>query len=271
MSKRPLVRCLFAASVAVVGALTASAAPILTPIVSGTAPSGIPWSAVATGTALPIRTSATSPNNGAPGAVVYFDPVSGQLQFDPNGLKVSTFILTYTSGTANVSGTTPGPFQYLTGTGANAWSPSTGAPRTFPAVTAVSGLDPTTQPARVAAQVGPPLSTNLTASGDVGNIASTGTWWNQAWAFPSDLVISGSISSIIQGDFKTIGQQANANANILGYGSQRSVFQYTVNGITGNQVGAVIPATLVPEPSSVVMIAASVASAFVIRRRREKS
>jgi len=269
MSKPPFFRCLFAASVAVVGAVTASAAPILTPVVSGTAPSGIPWSAVATGTALPIRSSGTA--NGSPGAVVYFDPVSGQLQFDPNGLKVSTFILTYTSGTVNISGTTPGPFQYLTGTGANAWSPSTGAPRTFPAVTAVFGLDPTTQPARVAAQVGPPLATNLTASGDVGNIASTGTWWNQGWAFPSDLVISGSISSIIQGNFKTIGQGANANANILGYGSQQSVFQYTVNGITGNQVGAVIPASLVPEPSSVVMIAASVASAFVIRRRREKS
>ncbi|MFM9059493.1 MAG: PEP-CTERM sorting domain-containing protein [Planctomycetaceae bacterium] len=270
LSVQPVMRRLAAALVVVCGAATASAGVFVDPsaLATGTTPSGLQWSAVATGTALPIRTSATNPLNGAPGAVAYFNQFTGQIQFDPKGLNVSTFIMTYTTGTVNISGVDPGPFQYTTGTGANAWSPTTGSPRTFPAVTAVTGLDPTTQAARVAAQVGPPLAASLASSGDVGNIASgTGTWWNQGWAFPSDLVVSGSVATIVQGNFKTIGQGANANANILGYGSQQSVFQYTVSGVTGNQVGAVIP---IPEPGTFAALGSSGVIAAVVRLRRRR-
>lgn len=278
MSMRPRSYGWMALAIAVIATTTSSAAQFVTPTVSsGTTPSGLLWSAVATGTALPIRTSATNPLNGAAGAVVYVDTFSGQIQFDPKGLNVSTLIITYTTGTTNVSGTSPGPFQYTTGTDTAAWSPATGSPKTFPAIAALTGLPPTTQAARVAAQVGPPLSPSLTSVGDVGNIASTsGTWWNMGWAFPSDLVISGSVSAVAatfnspgSNYFRTNNLAANANANILGYGSQQSVFQYTVSGVTGNQVGAVIP--VVPEPSSLVLMGTSAAVGGLIRWRRRRS
>mgnify|MGYP003346840322 CR=1 FL=1 len=142
----------------------------------------------------------------------------------------------------------------------------------------LTGLAPTTQAARVAAQVGPPLSPNLTSVGDVGNIASTsGTWWNMGWAFPADLVNSGSVSAVAatfnspgSNYFRTTSLAANANANLLGYGSQQGVFQYTVSGVTGNQVGAVIP--VVPEPSSsFVLMGTSAAVGGLIRWRRRRS
>lgn len=45
--------------------------------VSGTTPSGLLWTSVATGTALPVRTSGTNPLNGQAGAVAYFRLLSG--------------------------------------------------------------------------------------------------------------------------------------------------------------------------------------------------
>ena len=96
--------------------------------ISGTTASGLQWSAVATGTALPIRTSATSSFNGQPGAVAYFNTLTGQLQVNPRGYNLNAVIITYTTGTVNVSGTTPGPFTYATGTTTNAYSPTTGTP-----------------------------------------------------------------------------------------------------------------------------------------------
>lgn len=253
---------------------TASAGTFVAPTVTGTAPSGLSWSAVATGTALPVRTSATNPLNGAPGAVVYVDTTTGQIQFDPKGLSVTTFILTYTTGTVNISGTTPGPFQYVTGTGAGSYSDIAGTARTFPAKNvASSGLDPTTYDSRVGLTVGPPLSATLNV-GSNPNSASTNGFWDSAWAFPADLVKSGSISLLAgnfagtgNNNFKTIGQGSNLNANVLGFGSQQSVFQYTANGITGNQVGAVIPVT-VPEPSSVVVASVTLVAGGIVHYRR---
>lgn len=237
---------------------------------SGTSPSGIAWTAVATGTALPVRTSATNPQNGAPGAVVYFNTLTGQMQVDPKNLDLTTLIITYTTGTSNVSGTSTGPFVYPSGTAALAFSPTTGTPKTFPAVTAVSGLAPTTFAARVGVTIGAPLGPSLATSGDVGNIASTTGYFNQPWAFPIELVASGSTAIMTISNFKTIGQGSNLNANILGYGSQQAVFQYSANGIVGNQVGAVIP--VVPEPSTVGAAAvAIVAGGIVQHKRRRKS
>jgi hypothetical protein len=168
--------------------------------ISGTTPSGLAWSAVATGTALPIRTSGTNPLNLTPGAVAYFNTLTGQLQVDPKGLTLNAMIITYTTGTVNISGTTPGPFTYATGTGANSYSPLTGTARTFPAKDPLTaGLPPTTFAARVGTTIGSPLSASLSNTGDVGNIASTGPsgFWNLGWSFPLDLVNSGSVSAIV--------------------------------------------------------------------------
>jgi len=249
-------------------AIQASAGVFVQPTgISGTTPSGLNWSAVATGTALPVRTSGTNPLNGAPGAVVYFNTQTGQLQVDPRGYDLNALIITYTTGTVNISGTTPGPFTYATGTTTNAYSPTTGIPRTFPAVQAVFGLPPTTFPARVGETVGAPLSPSLATSGDAANIASTTGFWNGAWSFPLDLVNSGSVSSMVISNFKTIGQNSNANANILGYGLGFATFQYGINGATGTQVGPVIP-VVVPEPSTYALLgAASLAIGAICRRR----
>ena len=241
--------------------------------ISGTTASGLQWSAVATGTALPIRTSATSSFNGQPGAVAYFNTLTGQLQVNPRGYNLNAVIITYTTGTVNVSGTTPGPFTYATGTTTNAYSPTTGTPKTFPAVQAVVGLPPVTNPARVSLTVGLPVSSFLTNTGDLGNIASTGTsgYWNMGWSYPLDLVNSGSVSAMVISNFKTIGQNSNANANILGYGLGFATFQYGITGVTGNQVGAVIPVS-VPEPSTCAMALAGLACGgySLFRRRRAR-
>ena len=240
-------------------------------IVSGTTPSGLTWAAVSTGTALPVRTSATSSFNGAPGAVVYFNQTTGQLQVDPRGYDLNALIITFTSGTVNIGAGTPGPFTYATGTTTNAYSPTTGTPKTFPAVQAVFGLPPTTFASRVGETVGAPLSPSLATSGDPGNIASTTGFWNGTWSFPLDLVNSGSVSSMLISDFKTIGQNSQANANILGYGLGFCTFQYGINGVTGTQVGAVVPTiTAVPEPGTMILAGVGIAAAAGLDARRRQ-
>jgi len=239
--------------------------------ISGTTPSGLAWSAVATGTALPVRTSGTNPLNGAPGAVVYFNTQTGQLQVDPRGYDLNALIITYTTGTVNISGTTPGPFTYATGTTTNAYSPTTGTPKTFPAIQALFGLPPTTFASRVGETVGAPLSPSLATAGDPGNIASTTGFWNGTWSFPLDLVNSGSVSSMVISDFKTIGQNSQANANILGYGLGFCTFQYGINGVTGTQVGAVVPTiTAVPEPGTMILAGVGIAAAAGLDARRRQ-
>ncbi len=243
MYPRPVVLAFIAVHALVLQAFAAVYTPPSTNDFSGKTASGILWSTVATGTSLPIRTSATNTLNGSPGAVVYYNTVTGQLQVDPKGYDLNAVIITYNAGTTNVSSSTPGPFTYGGFTGTQAWSPSTSTPRTFPAVQAVVGLPPTTYPARVGTTIGVPLSASLTSAGDPGNIASTGTsgYWNMGWSFPSDLVSSAWLSSMTFTNFKTIGQNSSANANILGYGLGVSTFQYGISGVTGTQVGAVIP------------------------------
>ena len=244
MYLRPVVLAFIAVHALVLQAFAAVYTPPSTNDFSGKTASGILWSTVATGTSLPIRTSAVNPLNGSPGAVVYYNTVTGQLQVDPKGYNLSAVIITYTAGSNNVSSTNSGPFTYATGTNANSYSPSTGTPKTFPAKDpTTSGLAPTTFSARVGITIGPPLSASLTSTGDLGNIASTGTsgYWNMGWSFPSNLVSSAWLSSMTLTNFKTIGQNSSTNANILGYGLGVSTFQYGINGVTGTQVGAVIP------------------------------
>ena len=273
MSIRNVIRGFIAASVVSFVAHTASAGVFVQPTpteLSGTSPSGLQWTAVATGTALPVRSSATNAFNGAPGAIVYYNTTTGQMQVDPKGLDLTTLIITYTSGTVNVTGTNPGPFLYPSGTTTNAFSPTTGTPKTFPAVTVVSGLPPTTFAARVGVTIGAPLGPSLSTTGDVGNIASTSGFFNGTWAFPIELVSSGSIGSMVLSNFATIGQNSNLNANTLGWGLGRGTFQYSANGVVGNQVGAVIPVTAVPEPSTIVLAGVGLAAAGGINYRRQQ-
>ena len=241
-------------------------------IVSGTTPSGLTWAAVSTGTALPVRTSATSSFNGQPGAVVYFNQTTGQLQVDPRGYDLNSLIITFTSGTANIASGTPGPFTYATGTGANGYSPLTGTPRTFPAKDpTTAGLAPTTFASRVGVTIGAPLSASLATAGDPGNIASTTGFWNGGWSFPLDLVNSGSVSLMTISNFKTIGQNSQANANILGFGLGACTFQYGINGVTGTQLGAVIPTiTAVPEPGTMILAGVGIAAAAGYRSRQRR-
>lgn len=265
-------RCAVAAIVVHL-AVSASAGTFLQPTAfSGTTPSGLQWSAVATGTALPVRTSGTNPLNGSPGAVVYFDTTTGQMQFDPKGLRINLFLLTYTSGTVNISGTTPGPFQFTTGTGLNSYSDIVGTERTFPARDlGTSGISPTTFASRVALAIG-----TFGADLNIGtnpNSASTDRSWNLGWAFPADLVKSGSVASVALcftgsavNSFRTFDRGANPNANVLGFGSQRGVFEYSIRGVSGIQLGAVVP---VPEPSTCASMLAGLAfGGFLMWRRR---
>jgi hypothetical protein len=253
----------------------APAAPFTQPTgITGTSPSGLQWSAVATGTALPIRTTTTGTvggaYNGGPGAVAYFNTLTGQLQIDPKGVDISLYNFTYGTGTGNIVASTPGPFTYSTGTGnPGGVSGPTGVnnQRTIPAGTWATN---TTFASRVASTVSLTQSPTLATTGDVGNIASTNGWFNQPWSFPLDLVNSGSVASMVNNNFYTVGitPGQSANANLLGYGNFRSTFNYTVNGIVGQQVGAVIP--VVPEPSTVALAGIGAASVgySVVRRRK---
>jgi len=223
--------------------------------VSGTSPSGLNWTAVATGTALPIRSSGTQ--NGMTGAVAYFNTRNGQVQIDPKGWNLALFNLTYTTGGTNPPPTNPGPLFYATGTSptSSVVSGSTGLAnqKTLPAGTWTLI---TASPSRIAGTVSLVRSPTLATSYDAGNGAANGTspystdpsgtpstpgWFNQPWAFPADMVQSGSVASMSMSNWKTFGVTGNANANVLGFGNYQSTFQYSVDGVVGNQVGAFVP------------------------------
>jgi|GEM_PF-1599542 len=271
-----------------------------TNLISGTTPSGLTWAAVASGTALPIRSTNTAAN-GAPGAVAYYNVDTGQLQIDPKGWDLSLFNFTYTTGTVNVLPGAAGPLLYASGTSpvSATVSGATGVANqlTLPAGTWGGGI--TVSKARVGAAVSLIASPTLATSYDPGNGAANGTspystntigtpsvpgWFNQPWSFPwagdaagsaVGLIDSGSLAVVGANtqNWKVFGVTGNANANILGFGNYAHVFQYTINGTQGNQVGAVIPVTAVPEPPTVALAGISVFAAGMglFRRRTESS
>lgn len=237
--------------------------------ISGMTPSSLTWEFVATGAALPIRSTTTSAN-GKNGAVAYFNVTTGQLQIDPRGWDLSLFNFTYTTGTTNPSGSTPGPFVYASGTSptSNVISGATGTAnqRTLPAGTWTL-LSPIA--ARIAGTVSLTATPTLSTSYNAGNGASSNGWFNQAWSFPyagdaagtGGLINPTALSSMTIGNFKVFGVTNHLNKNILGYGDNQGVFQYNINGVVGNQLGPVIPVTFttppppsgVPEPSSLML------------------
>lgn len=236
-------------------------------LISGNTPSGLTWESVATGAALPIRSS-TASANGQNGAVAYFNVTTGQLQIDPRGWNLSLFNFTYTSGNTNVTGSTPGPFVYASGTtpNSNIISGATGTAnqRTMPAGSWTL-LNPWA--ARIGGSISLTGTPTLSTSYDAGNGASSTGWFNQAWSFPyagdaagtGGLINPSDLSSMTIGNFKVFGVTNHLNKNILGYGDNQGVFQYVINGVVGNQLGPVIPVTFttpppaVPEPSSLML------------------
>lgn len=237
-------------------------------LISGNTPSGLTWESVATGAALPIRSS-TASANGQNGAVAYFNVTTGQLQIDPRGWNLSLFNFTYTTGTTNVTSSTPGPFVYASGTtpNSNIISGATGTAnqRTMPAGSWTL-LNPWA--ARIGGSISLTGTPTLSTSYDAGNGASSTGWFNQAWSFPyagdaagtGGLINPSDLSSMTIGNFKVFGVTNHLNKNILGYGDNQGVFQYVINGVVGNQLGPVIPVTfttpppaVIPEPSSLML------------------
>lgn len=289
MSIRNILRSVIAIAVVAVAAGSVQSAIFDQPstssatnLISGTTPSGLTWEAVATGTALPIRSSGTQ--NGLPGAVAYWNTTTGQLQIDPKGWNISLFNFTYTTGTVNTTGSTPGPLTYATGTSptSSIVSGATGLAnqKTLPAG---SWSTITCAPARLAGTVDLTRNPTLAQTYDPGNGAANGTspyatspdglacvpgWFNQPWAFPTNLVNSGSVGLMTNNFWRTFGITGNANANLLGYGNYQSTFQYTVDGVTGNMVGAVIPVTAVPEPGTMIVAGVGISAACGLNYRR---
>jgi autotransporter-associated beta strand protein len=228
--------------------------------ICGTTPSGLAWTAVATGTAMPIVSSGTV--NGRPGPVAYWNTVTGQVQIDPKGWSISLFDLTYTTGTVNITGITPGPLRYASGTTptSSIVSDATGdsGKRTLPAGTWTLI---TAAPARVAGIVTlvkiPTLATTYTP----GNGASSDTtpyatntagepcvpgWFNQPWAFPRDLITSSSLASMTTSNWRTFGHTGVHTANVLGYGNYQGTMFSRLDGVTGGALSPVIPVAPAP-------------------------
>jgi len=218
---------------------------------SGTTPNGTSWASLSSGTA----------------PVAYFNIETGELQIDPKGQAINSFSFKY--GASSVTSTTAGPFVYTSGTGAGAVG------TTFPLGS--WPFAPTTTPA----QLGGALY-SLTTGTSSTTASSGSTFFDVPWSFgivaptPSG---GGSwtqalVDSGIPGQgFRSVttGLTTGFTADWLGYGSGVGLFDYTVDGVTGKGLGAVIPVTPipVPEPSTLVLAGLGAAAiGFASLRRR---
>jgi len=223
---------------------------------SGTTPNGTSWSALSTGTV----------------PVAYFNTSTGELQIDPKGKALSSFSFKY--GASTVSGTTNGPFTYAqTGTSAIGV--------VFP-VGPGSNLGYPFAPTTEKAQLGAAFYT-LT-SGTSSTTASSGSgYFDVPWSFGTvaPTATGGATWTEALVDSSTSGQGFRSvttgltpgfTANYLGYGNGVGLFDYTVNGVTGKGLGAVIPVQVqaVPEPSTLMLagLGAGAIGFLSLRRRR---
>jgi autotransporter-associated beta strand protein len=156
----------------------------------------------------------------------YFDVTTSSLQLDPAGYDLSLFNFTFNTSVANVTNSTPGPFNYYWGTGAS-------TPTSAAVLPAGTWSLTTTSPARLAGAVTLTNTPTLSTSG--GNTASTSGWLNRPWSFGS-LAIPGSISlADAQQNFVALGATSDT-----GFGVGRGQFQYTVSGRVGTFYGQVV-------------------------------
>lgn len=158
----------------------------------------------------------------------YFDVTTGELELDPAGLDVALFNFTYNTEATNITGTSPGPFRYPTGTVQQAVSTADQA-RTLPA----GGWSlVTTFPARLAGAITLTNTPTLATSG--ANSASTNGWFNKPWSF----------GSVIDPQSLTVAEARRNFVSITttdaGLGPGRGLFHYTVHGSVGNKYGPVI-------------------------------
>lgn len=220
---------------------------------SGTTPNGTSWSSLSTGTT----------------PVAYFNIGTGELQIDPKGKPLNSFNFRY--GSSTVTGTTAGPFVYTSGTGTSAVG------TTVPAGTWT--FAPTTVPANLAGAF-----YSLTSGSSSTNASSGSTYFDVPWSFglvaptptgggswTNSLVYSSTLGEGFRSS--TSGLTTGFTANWLGYGNGVGLFDYTVNGVTGKGLGAVIPVQVqaVPEPSTIVLagLGAAAVGFTQIRRRRK--
>ena len=219
---------------------------------SGTTPNGTSWASLSSGT----------------NPVAYFNISTGELQIDPKGKAISAFQFRY--GASSVSGTTNGPFTY-TQTGGNAVGV------VFPAGTYVA--PPTTDKA----QLGAAFYT-LTSGTSSTNASSGSGFFDVPWSFgivaPTATGSTAWTESLVYSSTSgqgfrssTTGLSAGFTANYLGYGSGVGLFDYTVSGVTGKGIGAVIPVQPVPEPSTIALAGLGAAAVGItqIRRRRKQA
>jgi len=224
--------------------------------VSGTAPNGRTWESYVTGTV----------------PVAYFDLGTGSLMFDPKGISIN--IVSFLYGTTAVTGATPGPFVYTTGSGINSISNSS-TERTWPAGT--YAVPPTTFMARIGASVSLTNGNTLSTSG--GNTASTDGTFNVPWSFgavaPSLINSQATLYSNVAGQgFRSV----TSAGNLLGYGNGIGMFLYTPYaapfgpGAT-TSYSVLVPVQAVPEPATLAMagIGAAALLARHARRRRDAS
>jgi hypothetical protein len=217
--------------------------------VSGTAPNGRTWASYVTGTA----------------PVAYFDLGTGSLMFDPKGISIN--IVDFRYGTTTITGATPGPFVYTTGSGINSISNSS-TERTWPAGT--YAVPPTTFQARLGASVSLTNGNTLNTSG--GNTASTDGTFNVPWSFgavaPSLINSQATLYSTTAGQgFRSL----TGGGNLLGYGNGIGMFAYTPYaapfGPGATQTFSVlVPVQAVPEPATLAM--AGIGAAALVRRMR---
>jgi hypothetical protein len=224
--------------------------------VSGTAPNGRTWASYVTGTA----------------PVAYFDLGTGSLMFDPKGISIN--IVDFRYGTTTITGATPGPFVYTTGSGINSISNSS-TERTWPAGT--YAVPPTTFQARLGASISLTNGNTLNTSG--GNTASTDGTFNVPWSFgavaPSLINSQATLYSTTAGQgFRSL----TSGGNLLGYGNGIGMFAYTPYaapfGPGATQTFSVlVPVSAVPEPATLAMagIGAAALLARHARRRRDAS
>jgi hypothetical protein len=217
--------------------------------VSGTAPNGRTWASYVTGTA----------------PVAYFDLDTGSLMFDPKGVSIN--IVDFRYGTTTITGATPGPFVYTTGSGINSISNSS-TERTWPAGT--YAVPPTTFQARLGASISLTNGNTLNTSG--GNTASTDGTFNVPWSFgavaPSLINSQATLYSTTAGQgFRSL----TGGGNLLGYGNGIGMFAYTPYaapfGPGATQTFSVlVPVQAVPEPATLAM--AGIGAAALVRRMR---
>jgi len=202
-----------------------------------------------------VQAGAFTQPSGLPVATVvtaYLDIATGNLQMNPVGRNISSFI--FNANIINPNASTPGPFVY-NGSGTKVSTQSIAksypqgsypfAPTIWAAQTGAAFYD-----LNSTASLG--FTANNSASDghpyDVDGAPVKGGYWNLPWSFGVTAPTLNS-DSLVRSTFV-----ADTTGDV-GYGAGKAQFTFTVDGVVGHNFGEVIPysSVVVPEPSSIVM------------------